>query len=293
MRPVLTAGAVIIVLAMAGSVAATAAPSLPRVTVIADSAFTALTGNPEPLAILTSDFEMDIDVGICRRLTGTSCPSDGGVEPPTLVDVVQSLGLRIAPTVVVEVGYNEFADSFPESLEAAITTLLAAGVTKILWVTMAEGRPQYISMNQVIVAAAVHHPELELVDWSTASRGHDPWFEGDGVHLSYPGALAMARLLHAALFDALVPPLVATPTRLPLAHAGKPYTAQLEAHGGIAPYRWRLTSGPLTSNGLHLLPSGRVTGTPRRSARRVLTVRVTDAVGQVASTKETITVARR
>jgi hypothetical protein len=260
------------------------------VTVIADSVFAAVTGTQQALAILTAGFETDIDVRVCRRLSGASCP-DGDVQPPTLVDTVHSLGPRIAPTVIVEVGYNEFVDTFPESVELAITTLLQAGVTKILWVTMSELRPQYIGMNEQLVVAASHHPEVELVDWGAASRGHDSWFQ-DGVHLNYDGALAMAHLLHDALMSALVPPLVATPTRLPVAHVGKPYSAQLIARGGIAPYRWRLTSGPLT-NGLHLLARGRIIGTPRRSGRLVLSLRTTDAFGQAASLKAAITISRR
>jgi hypothetical protein len=154
---------------------------------------------------------------------------------------------------------------------------------------MAEVRPQYIGMNQELVAAAGRHPELELVDWGAASRGHDSWFQPDGVHLTYDGGKAMAHLLHDALVDALVPPLVVTPTRLPVAHIGKPYAAQLTARGGMAPYRWRLTSGPLTG-GLHLLAGGRIVGTPRRSGRLVLTLQTTDAVAQAASLKATVTV---
>ena len=282
----------LIVLTLVASGSAAPTPSFPRVTIIADSAFAAVTGSQEPLAVLKSGFAVDIDVGICRRLTGTSCPSDGGVAPPTLVDVVHALGPAIAPTVVVEVGYNEFADTFPQSVEAAITTLLGAGVTKILWLTLADGRPQYVPMNQVLVAAASRHPELELVDWAAASRGHDSWFQGDSVHLTYDGALGMAQLLHAALMEALVPPLVVSPTKLPVAHVGKPYSAQLRARGGILPYRWRLTSGPLPS-GLHLLASGRVTGTPHRARKLGLSFRITDAVGQTTRLSTTITIARR
>ena len=70
---------------------------------------------------------MKVDVGICRRLTGTSVPYEG-VAPPTLIDVVGSLGSGIAPTVIVEVGYNDFAETFPQAVEDAIDALLAAGV---------------------------------------------------------------------------------------------------------------------------------------------------------------------
>ena len=165
-------------------------------------------------------------------------------------------------------------------------------MTKILWLTLADGRPQYVPMNQVLAAAAGRHPEVELVDWAAASRGHDSWFQGDSVHLTYDGALGMAHLLHDALMDALVPPLVVTPTKLPVAHVGKPYSAQLRARGGILPYRWRLTSGPLPT-GLHLLSSGRVTGTPHRARKLGLSFRITDAVGQTTRMTTTITIARR
>jgi hypothetical protein len=292
MRSALAAAAVLVVLTAVASISAAPAPSLPRVTIIADSAFAAVTGNQEPLAVVKSGFNVDIDVGICRRLAGTSCPSDGGVAPPTLVDVVHSLGPVIAPTVVVEVGYNEFVDTFPQSVETAITTLLGAGVTKILWLTMADGRPQYVPMNQVLAAAAGRHPEVELVDWAAASRGHDSWFQGDSVHLTYDGALGMAHLLHDALMKALVPPLVVVPTQLPVAHVGKPYSVQLKARGGILPYRWSLTSGPLPT-GLHLLASGRVTGTPHRARKLGLSFRITDAVGQATRLTTKITIAGR
>jgi hypothetical protein len=292
MRSALAAAAVLIVLTSATWGSAAPKPALPRVTIIADSAFGAVTGSRQPLAVVKRGFAVDIDVGICRRLTGTSCPSDAGVAPPTFVDVVHSLGPAIAPTVVVEVGYNEFADTFPQSVEAAITTLLAAGVTKILWLTMADGRPQYIPMNQVLAAAAGRHAEVELVDWAAASRGHDSWFQGDSVHLTDDGALGVAHLLHDALMDALVPPLVVVSTRLAVGHVGKPYSVQLKARGGIVPYRWRLIFGPLPT-GLHLLSSGRVTGTPHRARKLGLSFRISDAAGQTTRLTTNITIAGR
>ena len=65
-----------------------------------------------------------------------SLPGSGAAD----VDrVVHSLGSGIAPTVIVEVGYNDFAETFPQAVEDAIDALLAAGVKRILWITMAEG----------------------------------------------------------------------------------------------------------------------------------------------------------
>jgi len=287
-RQALAACGLIVVLWMVGA-AAGAGTRPQRVTVIADSVFGEVVGNRDSRAILSAGFEMKIDVGICRRLTGTSC-SYQGVEPPTLIDVVHSLGSGIAPTVMVEVGYNDLAETFPQAVEEAIDGLLAAGVTRILWVTMAEGRSQYVAMNGMLGAVAGRHPEVRLVDWANASRSHESWFLGDGVHLTYDGALEMARLLHSSLVDALVSPLVVPKPRLPIAHPGQRYRARLTARGGVAPYRWRVTSGKLAA-GFHLLPGGEITGIPRRSMKMPLSLRVTDAAGQTTTVKTTITTA--
>ena len=268
---------------------ATASTLPPQVTVIADSVFGEVVGNRDSRATLSAGFGMKIDVGICRRLTGTSCPYQG-VEKPTLIDVVHSLGSGIAPTVLVEVGYNDVVDTFPDAVEDATEALLAAGVRQIFWVTLAERRSQYVPMNGILRAVTRRHPEVTLIDWANTSRSHEPWFLGDGVHLTYDGALGMARLVHASLVDALVSPLVVPQPRLPVAHPGARYTAQLTARGGVAPYRWRVSSGELAA-GFHLLPGGEITGSPHRTAKMRLGLHVTDAAGQTASVKATITIA--
>lgn len=290
MRSVLSAALMIIVSMMAGSAAAAAAPSPPHVTVIADSVLTAVIWNQEPLAILQRGFETDLEVGVCRRLTGTSCPYEGA-RVPTLVDVVHALGPRIGPTVLVEVGYDDYPETFAQSVEEAITALLDAGAKRILWANMREWQPQYLPMNAVLVAAAARHPEVTIIDWNAYSQDHYSWFQGDGVHLAYDGAIAMATLFHTALVESLLPPLVARPTRLPVALVGRPYSAQLAAQGGTTPYAWRLTSGPLP-RGLRLLADGRLIGTPRRAATLELVFRVTDALGQTAVMQTSLVIRR-
>ena len=111
-------------------------------------------------------------------------------------------------------------------------------------------------MNQVLVAAAARHPQLTIVDWEGLSHDHYSWFQGDGIHLVYDGAVAMATLLNAAIKQALAPPpTIRSRPQLPVAHVGRPYSARLAARRGC-PYSWRVTSGPLP-RGLHLLANGR------------------------------------
>jgi hypothetical protein len=49
-------------------------------------------------------------------------------------------------------------------------------------------------------AAARHHPRRAvLLDWVAYSDGHPAWFQPDGLHLTFSGADAFARLLRQAL----------------------------------------------------------------------------------------------
>jgi len=52
----------------------------------------------------------------------------------------------------------------------------------------------------VVRAAAKRHPQRSvLLDWVAYSAGHGDWFQPDGLHLTFAGAGAFARLLRQAL----------------------------------------------------------------------------------------------
>jgi hypothetical protein len=288
MRAALCMAVAVPVLAVVAAAGAATPRPPPHVTVIGDSVLDAVQSNSGPRSILKQGFDVDLEIGICRRLTGTSCPFKDA-EVPTLIDVVRELGPRIGPTVLVEVGYNDDAPTFAQSVEEAITAVLDAGARHILWVNMHESQQQYIGMNQVLVAAARRHSEVTIVDWNAYSRDQPSWFQDDGIHLFYDGAIGMATLLHASLLDALAEPLVVTSTHLPVAHVGRAYSARLLAGGGTAPYKWRLISGPLPS-GLRLLADGHITGTPRQNAHVRLVFRTTDASARTANASTTLVV---
>ena len=48
-------------------------------------------------------------------------------------------------------------------------------------------------------AARVYRRRVFLLDWVRFSRGHGSWFQPDGLHLTYAGARAFARLFRKAL----------------------------------------------------------------------------------------------
>jgi hypothetical protein len=192
---------------------------------------------------------------------------------------VHELGSQLGPTVVVEVGYNDPPDTFRQNVEASIAALLGAGVQRILWVNLHEWRPQYTQMNRDLDEAARRHPEVTLFDWRTYSINKWSWFQGDGVHLTYEGAMAMAGFLHGSIEEALSP-LVLTSGALPGGAVGHPYDVQLRATGGIPPYRF--SESGVRLNGLRLLANGRLSGTPTRASQISIPVRVTDSFGYSA-----------
>jgi hypothetical protein len=268
---------------------ATAAEQPPQVTVIGDSVLTGVLWNEQPLAILEQGIEMKLDIGVCRRLTGVSCPFEGG-NVPTLVDVVHSLGPQLGKVVLVEVGYNDDHDTFAQSVEESIAALEQAGVQKILWANLRGFAQQWIDMNAVLDAAARRHPELTIIDWNGYSDNKWSWFQGDGIHLVHDGAVAMATLFNAELREALAPPLVVQTTSLPVARVGHRYVARLIAKGGVAPYRWSVVRGSLPK-GISLRPNGRIDGVPRRSGRASIVVQAADSLGRAVRRSQLLKIA--
>lgn len=74
------------------------------------------------------------------------------------------------------------------------------------------------------------------------------------------------------------PPLEIRTTSLPNGLQGLPYTATLEAGGGVAPYAWTLDVGTLPA-GLTLAENGIISGSPTGIGSTTFVVRVRDAVG--------------
>jgi hypothetical protein len=268
---------------------ASAAEQPPQVTVIGDSVLTGVLWNAGPLAILEQGIRMRMEIGVCRRLTGVSCPFEGGTVP-TLLDVVHSLGPQLGKVVLVEVGYNDDHDTFAQSVEESIVALKQAGVQRILWANLHGFAQQWLDMNAVLDAAARRHPELTIIDWNDYSLTKWSWFQGDGIHLVGEGAVAMATLFHSALQEALAPPLVVQTTSLPVARVGQTYLAHLVASGGVGPYVWRIVRGSLPK-GLSLRPNGRIDGVPRRSGRVSIVVQAVDSLGRAAKMAELLKIA--
>jgi lysophospholipase L1-like esterase len=303
-RPALLALAAIAVatLAAATHTAHGSSRALQHVTFFGDSVADALADDARARQIVSTGVDLDLEVAPCRRVGQSSCPSNG-VRPPTVIDLAKRLGSSLGPTVVVAVGYNDFAQAYAQNIEDALALFEQAGVKHVLWLTLRAAQHPYLSMNDDIVAAAAHHPEMVVVDWNLYSRSHPDWFQSDGIHLVAPGAEAMATLVHKTLVQLGIAPSpkgsrskprapvrVAT-TRLPVATVGRRYSAKLSATGGRRPYYWSFPRKP--PKGLHLRPTGWIFGTPKgRAGTFTLPVRVRDVLGKSAQARLVLRVRR-
>jgi lysophospholipase L1-like esterase len=282
----LAAAAVVALLLAAteGAVAHADTGGLQHVTLIGDSVADAIPGDSSAVRILSQGIDLDLEVDACRRLVDQSCPPN----PPTAVQLIKKLGPAIGPTVVIAVGYNDFADHYAGEIDDTLAALDAANVKNIFWLTLRAAHHPYINMNDEINAAAAKHPGMTVIDWNVYSRSHPDWFQADGIHLVEAGSEAMAGLIHDKLVaaDIAVPPVQVKTVTLPAASRSKPYSARLTAASGRSPYVWSL-AGRLPA-GLHLRSTGMISGTPRTIDKRgvfTFTVRVKDAVGQTDSRK--------
>ncbi len=270
--------------ATAGEAKEVAAPPT-RVTVIGDSIASAIVLDAAPRRVLARGIDLDLQVAVCRRLVGESCPYRG-VRPPSLVELLPTL--RLGSTVVVATGYNDLESTFADAIETSLQALRQEGVEHVLWVTLRAERESYLRMNDDVREAADRHPEVTVVDWNLYSRSHPDWFQDDGLHLNSDGALALATLMHRSLdrlglvtAPAASRPKITTKT-LPRAGVGRPYRARLRASGGSRPLTWRRTAGVLPA-GVRLRRDGTLVGTPRAAGRLTATLRATDVLGRSSS----------
>jgi hypothetical protein len=274
-----------------GAVSAEAATrDLQHVTVIGDSVADGVAKDDSAVAILRQGIDLDLEVAACRRVGQQSCTVDG-VEPPNVVQLVQTMGPRLGPNVVVAVGYNDYEDQYAQNIQAALTALQAAGVKHVWWLTLRAAHHGYVNMNDDIVAAAQSHPQMSVIDWNVYSRSHPDWFQADGLHLFGRGSDAMATLIHQSLLhDGVALRRVRLVTKaLPVARRGRSYHAKLQATAGDAPYRWSLLAR--APRGIHLEATGAIIGKPLvKPGPYVLNVRVKDSDGSFDTRRITLRV---
>jgi hypothetical protein len=271
-----------LLLALSGSAASPSlAQTVPanRVTVITDSVGGVLYWVTEARVKLGRGLDLDLETKTCRKLVDPGCPSYGDPAPaPSALETIEALGPQLGSTVVIDVGYNDQAVLYGAQLDEVMQALLAAGVQRVVWVTLEEIQESWARINNEIRAASKRWPQLAVADWGVASAGK-PWFI-DGPHMTYEGGLAFAEFLRPFVLQACgqpcapPPPLEITTLRLPPAHRQHRYAIALAAEGGVPPYRW---SGVGVPRGFRLSVDGRITGIPRTEGVSRIRLSVRDA----------------
>lgn len=84
--------------------------------------------------------------------------------------------------------------------------------------------------------------------------------------------------LNSFKLDTLKSPLVIRTDTLPQATQSLPYSAKLEASGGVRPYSWTIEAGALP-DGLRLSSDGTISGRPAAAGAASFTVRLRDSLG--------------
>lgn len=76
----------------------------------------------------------------------------------------------------------------------------AVGTDKHLWVVNVRMPGSWgTTNNEILEDVAKRYDQVDLVDWYSASEGHDDWFKEDGTHLTKKGAKAYAELVVKAI----------------------------------------------------------------------------------------------
>lgn len=226
-------------------VPAAAATNPTRVTMITDSVATALLWDPG----LLQDFAAGLDVQVysfgCRKLVVAGCPQAAGVNPPSVLDVIRQLGTELGPIVVIDVGYNDTADTYSAGLDEVMQALLANGVQRVVWVTLEEREPVWLEINDEIRSAPARWPQLVVADWGPIATGK-PWFV-DSAHLNHDGGAALGQFLRPIVLaqlplikdttppDLRLPKSVHAQTTNPHGRVLSFYPVALDAVDGVLP----------------------------------------------------------
>ena len=187
-------------LVFATSGAAGAPAPSPRVTMITDSVGGALYWLTDARESLASGFDLDLETKTCRKLVEPGCGAYGDPTPPSALDTIHALGSQLAPIVVIDVGYNDQADTYAAGLDEIMQAAVAAGAQHVIWLTLEEREGVWTQSNKEIWAAAARWPQLTVADWASVSA-NQPWYV-DEAHLNSVGGTALAAFLRPLLISA-------------------------------------------------------------------------------------------
>jgi hypothetical protein len=180
---------------------------------------------PKELYVLSDSVVLDVRDELARRLPDWTVTVEGdiGLTVDQAGDLLQRRQQRVAPTVVVAVGYNSiwernrhnfdhWAAQFDAQADRIVAQLRSLGAEEIVWVTVRElnedivpggWRSQlprygfyYPYVNERLRALPQRNPDVRLADWSAASQ--QLGLTRDAIHVTPEGAERLVDVITAA-----------------------------------------------------------------------------------------------
>ncbi len=96
--------------------------------------------------------------------------------------------------VVLNLGTN---GDCSEKCKEAI--LAECGDREIFWVNVTNDEDVHV--NEKLLNFANQHGNVHLIDWNSASKGHDEYFYADGIHLTSKGIKAYSEVIYNSVYE--------------------------------------------------------------------------------------------
>ncbi|ATW23519.1 acyltransferase family protein [Candidatus Formimonas warabiya] len=142
---------------------------------------------------------IDVEPVLQKHLPGIVIDAEIGRQMYQATEVISRLQKegKLGKIVIIELGTN---GSFTEKqLMKTLDSLKGTG--KIVLVNTRVPKPWETAVNETLTKVMKSYPNTKLIDWYSASSGHDDYFYPDGVHLNQTGAEAYGKIMTEALIS--------------------------------------------------------------------------------------------
>lgn len=151
----------------------------------------------EEITAIGDSLLLGIETALEECLPGIVVDAQQSRQMNEAYDVISELEQngKIGEIVVLELGTN---GPFTEKQLAEVLDALGK-CEKVLLVNTRVPKPWETVVNETMEDVATAYSNVDLLDWYTASAGHDEYFYSDGVHLNKEGAAAYMQMIEKAL----------------------------------------------------------------------------------------------
>lgn len=160
----------------------------PRLFVVGDSV---LEASYPTLGSMLPSWELVPDTRVGRRV-------------PEGAEVIEERGRDIGDVAVVVLGHNY---SRGEGFEGQFNRIMRQlwRLDRVVWVTVAEWDTGQPEVNATIRSAPETWPNVVVADWAALAAANPGYLQGDRVHLTSTGVLALADLMARAVGPGPIP----------------------------------------------------------------------------------------